>query len=73
MSGLLRPVRRRTSGPPTSKFHAREGHLQPSREAVEIVDGVERKIGTFQDNARGRADKLSPERRAEPDALGMRW
>ncbi|MBM9506679.1 Helicase associated domain protein [Streptomyces sp. KK5PA1] len=55
------------------QFHAREGHLQPSRKAVEVVDGVEHKIGMFLDNARRRADKLSPERRAELDAIGMRW
>ncbi|CAG6391835.1 hypothetical protein SCOCK_140033 [Actinacidiphila cocklensis] len=55
------------------QFHAREGHLQPSRKAVEVVDGVEHKLGLFVDNARRRADKLSAERRAELDALGMRW
>jgi hypothetical protein len=55
------------------QFHAREGHLQPSRKAVEVVDGVEHKIGMFLDNARRRADKLSPQRRAELNALGMRW
>ena len=31
------------------------------------------KLGLFLDNCRRRADKLSPERRAELDALGMRW
>jgi hypothetical protein len=38
-------------------------------------DGMvtEVRLGTFVDNARRRADKLSPERRAELDALGMRW
>jgi hypothetical protein len=55
------------------QFHAREGHLQPSRKAVEVVDGVEHKIGLFIDNARRRAHKLSADRRAELDALGMRW
>ncbi|WP_433887389.1 hypothetical protein [Streptomyces sp. CA-111067] len=29
------------------QFHAREGHLQPSRKAVEVVDGTEHKIGLF--------------------------
>jgi hypothetical protein len=37
------------------------------------VDGAERKLGMFLDNARRRADKLSPERRQELDALGIRW
>jgi hypothetical protein len=31
------------------------------------------KLGLFVDNCRPRAEKLSPERRAELDALGMRW
>jgi len=55
------------------QFHAREGHLQPSRKAVEVVDGVEHKLGLFVDNARRRADKLSAERRQELTELGMRW
>ncbi|WP_031525328.1 helicase associated domain-containing protein [Streptomyces sp. NRRL F-5123] len=55
------------------QFHAREGHLQPPRKAVEIVDGVEHRIGLFLGNARRRADKLSDERRAELTDLGMRW
>jgi hypothetical protein len=55
------------------QFHAREGHLQPPRKHVEIVDGIEHKLGMFVDNARRRADKLAAERWAELDALGMRW
>ncbi|MFG2302462.1 helicase associated domain-containing protein [Actinacidiphila glaucinigra] len=31
------------------------------------------KLGQFVDNTRRRADKLTPERRAELNALGMRW
>ncbi|MDH6493725.1 hypothetical protein [Streptomyces sp. SAI-127] len=31
------------------------------------------RLGTFIDNARRRADKLSEERRAELAELGMRW
>ncbi|WP_229888125.1 helicase associated domain-containing protein [Streptomyces olivaceoviridis] len=59
------------------QFHAREGHLRPGRKHVERldVDGqqVDIKLGTFLDNTRRRADKLTPERRAELDQLGMRW
>jgi superfamily II DNA or RNA helicase len=60
------------------QFHAREQGLQAPRKAVERLtepDGsvTEVKLGTFIDNSRRRADKLSPERRAELDALGMRW
>ncbi|MEV7888999.1 Helicase associated domain protein [Streptomyces sp. NPDC002817] len=55
------------------QFHAREGHLQPPRKHVEIVDGEEIKLGSFLDNTRRRAAKLSAERRADLDALGMRW
>jgi hypothetical protein len=61
------------------QFHAREGSLHSvPRKAVEQLvepDGTvtEVLLGTFVDNARRRADKLTPERRAELDALGMRW
>ncbi|MCX5338475.1 DEAD/DEAH box helicase [Streptomyces sp. NBC_00140] len=55
------------------QFHAREGHLQPARKHVEIVDGEEIKLGSFLDNTRRRAAKLPAERRADLDALGMRW
>ncbi|MFF9135505.1 Helicase associated domain protein [Streptomyces sp. NPDC014806] len=55
------------------QYHAREGHLNAPRKAVEVVDGIERRLGAFLDNARRRAGRLTPERRAELDALGMRW
>ncbi|MET8771790.1 Helicase associated domain protein [Streptomyces sp. NPDC004658] len=59
------------------QFHAREGHLRPARKHVERldVDGVEVdiKLGTWLDNTRRRADKLTPERRDALDQLGMRW
>jgi hypothetical protein len=55
------------------QFHAREGHLQAPRKHVEVVDGVDHKLGMFLDNARRRADKLSTERRQELTELGMRW
>ncbi|WUD70558.1 helicase associated domain-containing protein [Streptomyces sp. NBC_00510] len=41
------------------------------RKPVGVVDSVEHKLGMFVDNIRRRA--LTPERRAELDALGMRW
>ncbi|WP_406445512.1 helicase associated domain-containing protein [Streptomyces sp. NBC_00631] len=55
------------------QFHAREGHLSVPRKAVEIVDGAEHKLGAWLDNVRKRAAKLSPQRRADLDQLGMRW
>ncbi|MFD8079350.1 helicase associated domain-containing protein [Streptomyces sp. NPDC059718] len=60
------------------QFHAREGALQPPRKHVEQLaepDGTvtDIKLGQFVDNTRRRADKLTPERRAELNALGMRW
>ncbi|MDX3763465.1 DEAD/DEAH box helicase [Streptomyces sp. AK02-04a] len=55
------------------QFHAREGHLNAPRKHVEDVGGVPVKLGGFLDNTRRRASKLTPERRAELDALGMRW
>lgn len=60
------------------QFHARKGHLQVPRKHIERTTGpdgtvTETKLGTWLDNTRRRADKLSPERRAELAALGMRW
>lgn len=55
------------------QFHTRENHLQVPRKHTEEVDGVPHKLGMFLDNTRRRADKLAVERRAELDALGMRW
>ncbi|MFD5521468.1 helicase associated domain-containing protein [Streptomyces sp. NPDC127066] len=55
------------------QFHAREGHLHVPRKAVENVAGEQIKLGAFVDNARRRAGKLSEQRRAELDGLGMRW
>ncbi|MFE2586483.1 hypothetical protein [Streptomyces sp. NPDC059378] len=40
---------------------------------METVNGIEHKLGAFLDNTRRRAAKLSPQRRAELDQLGMRW
>ncbi|MFG2030522.1 Helicase associated domain protein [Streptomyces sp. NPDC048825] len=55
------------------QFHAREGHLRVPRKHVETVDGEQIRLGSFLDNTRRRAAKLTPERWAELDALGMRW
>ncbi|MCX4851405.1 helicase associated domain-containing protein [Streptomyces sp. NBC_00893] len=69
------------------QFHAREGHLRVPRKHVEQVgteaglvgrqngaDGVMVvKLGTWLDNVRKRVAKLPEQRRADLDALGMRW
>ncbi|MBG7704935.1 helicase associated domain-containing protein, partial [Streptomyces sp. MC1] len=59
------------------QYHDREGHLRPARKHIERVDvdgrPVDIRLGTWLDNTRRRADKLTPERRAELDRLGMRW
>ncbi|WP_331722846.1 Helicase associated domain protein (plasmid) [Streptomyces canus] len=55
------------------QFHAREGHLRVPRQHREEVDGELLGLGSFISNARRRAAKLSPQRRAALDALGIRW
>ncbi|MFJ5779515.1 Helicase associated domain protein [Streptomyces sp. NPDC093094] len=56
------------------RFHAREGHLVVPRKHVErLEDGVEVKLGGWLDNTRRRANTLTPQRRADLDALDMRW
>ncbi|MFD7056895.1 helicase associated domain-containing protein [Streptomyces mirabilis] len=60
------------------QFHARESHLRVGRKHVEDTAGddgesVPVRLGCWLDNTRRRFDKLTPERRAELDALGMRW
>ncbi|MGQ4347503.1 helicase associated domain-containing protein [Streptomyces sp. SAS_275] len=60
------------------QFHAREGHLRVPRKHVEEIAGEDGEVaglrlGGWLDNTRRRADKLSAERRAELDELGMRW
>lgn len=77
-AGDERPARRSQSAAwernitAARQFHAREGHLRVPRKHIEQIDGGEAvKLGAFIDNSRRR--KLSPERRADLDALGMRW
>ncbi|MET9662354.1 Helicase associated domain protein [Streptomyces sp. NPDC006510] len=69
------------------QYHAREGHLRVPRKHAEHLemenrpaghqDGAEGpvvvKLGTWLDNVRKRADKLTEQRRGDLDALGMRW
>nr|WP_264158875.1 helicase associated domain-containing protein [Streptomyces sp. SS1-1] len=54
------------------QFHAREGHLRVPRQHREEIDGKQLGLGSFIANARRRAAKLSPQRKAALDALGMR-
>ncbi|MEU2133578.1 helicase associated domain-containing protein [Streptomyces sp. NPDC018352] len=69
------------------QYHAREGHLRVPRKHVEQVEteagsgdrqnGAEEpvtvRLGTWPDNARKRANKLTEQRRADLDVLGMCW
>ncbi|MEV4504704.1 helicase associated domain-containing protein [Streptomyces klenkii] len=69
------------------QFHAREGHLNVPRKHIERVEplggpagrqgGTEElvaiKLGMVLDNIRKRADKLTEQRRADLDTLGIRW
>ncbi|MFD8998675.1 DEAD/DEAH box helicase [Streptomyces abikoensis] len=69
------------------QFHAREGHLNVPRKHIEHLEpegrptgpqsGAEElvgvKLGMVLDNIRKRADKLTEQRRADLDALGIRW
>ncbi|MFJ9909422.1 helicase associated domain-containing protein [Streptomyces sp. NPDC101152] len=55
------------------QFRDREGHLHVPRQHREEVDGELLGLGSFIANARRRAAKLSPERRADLEDLGMRW
>ncbi|WP_406016344.1 helicase associated domain-containing protein [Streptomyces sp. NBC_00984] len=69
------------------QFHGREGHLRVPRkhaEHLEMEEGpggrqggaegvVVVKLGMWLDNVRKRADRLTEQRRADLDQLGMRW
>ncbi|MEU7134838.1 Helicase associated domain protein [Streptomyces sp. NPDC046261] len=55
------------------QYHAREGHLNVPRKHVEIVEDQPVKLGTFIDNTRRRASKLTEQRRTDLDTLGIRW
>ncbi|MEU2871632.1 Helicase associated domain protein [Streptomyces olivoreticuli] len=69
------------------QYHTREGHLNVPRKHIEQLkpeDGptgcqggteelLEVKLGRVLDNTRRRANKLTEQRRADLNALGMRW
>ncbi|MFI0915362.1 DEAD/DEAH box helicase [Streptomyces abikoensis] len=60
------------------QYHAREGHLNVPRKHTEQLEDtagqvVGVKLGTWTDNVRKRAAKLSEQRRTDLNALGMRW
>ncbi|WP_329580020.1 helicase associated domain-containing protein [Streptomyces sp. NBC_01361] len=71
------------------RSHAGEGHLRVPRKHTELVPvckagrgatgveleegGVPAALGMWIANIRRRADKLTSQRRADLDALGMRW
>jgi len=62
------------------QYHAREGHLLVPRKHIETItvggDGDWEevvKLGAWLDSTRRRGAKLSDQRRADLDALGMRW
>ncbi|MGW2822648.1 helicase associated domain-containing protein [Streptomyces sp. NPDC001443] len=63
------------------QFHAREGHLLVPRKHLETImgdagDGGREevvKLGAWVDNTRRGAGELSQQRRADLDALNMRW
>ncbi|MGW1364770.1 helicase associated domain-containing protein [Streptomyces chartreusis] len=53
------------------QFHVHVGHLHVPCQHREEADGEQLGLGSFVANARRRAAKLSPERRAALDALDM--
>ncbi|MCC2280293.1 helicase associated domain-containing protein, partial [Streptomyces sp. ET3-23] len=60
------------------QYHQREGHLNIPRKHVEMMQDtagqvMEVKLGTFINNVRKRAAKLSTQRRADLNQLGIRW
>ncbi|WP_053758323.1 helicase associated domain-containing protein [Streptomyces sp. AS58] len=55
------------------QFHAREGHLRVPRQHVETIEGTPLRLGAFLDNTRRRTTKLNEQRRADLNALNMRW
>ncbi|MEU7168002.1 Helicase associated domain protein [Streptomyces morookaense] len=55
------------------QYHTREGHLNVPRKHIEMMGDQPVKLGTFIDNTRRRADKLSTQRRADLNQLGIRW
>ncbi|MEW2400247.1 Helicase associated domain protein [Streptomyces sp. NPDC046862] len=55
------------------QFYEREGHLRVPRKHIEIVNGVEHRLGAFVANSRSRAATLAPERIEQLSKIGMRW
>ncbi|MEU8581923.1 helicase associated domain-containing protein [Streptomyces abikoensis] len=55
------------------QYRAREGHLNVPRPHVEMVGDQPVKLGTFIDNTRRRADKLTAQCHTDLNALDMRW
>ncbi|GAB2967354.1 DEAD/DEAH box helicase [Streptomyces heilongjiangensis] len=55
------------------QYYQREGHLRVPRKHVEVVNGVEHRLGAFVANSRSRATTLSPERIEQLSKIGMRW
>ncbi|MFD6335471.1 Helicase associated domain protein [Streptomyces niveus] len=54
-------------------FHAREGHLHVPQRHVEDLDGDPVRLGQWISNTRRRKERLSAQRTAALDALGMQW
>ncbi|WP_078959972.1 DEAD/DEAH box helicase [Streptomyces sp. NRRL B-24085] len=75
---VVRPVRRsqdelwERNVAAARQFRDREGHLRVPRQHREDVDGELVGLGSFISNTRRRAGKLSPERRAALEDLGIR-
>lgn len=54
-------------------FRTREGHLNVPQRHIEVLNGDLVRFGQWINNARRRRDRLTADRIAELDALGMQW
>ncbi|MFF3249089.1 helicase associated domain-containing protein [Streptomyces sp. NPDC002870] len=54
-------------------FRTREGHLDVPQRHTEDLNGDLVRLGQWINNARRRRDRLTADRIAELDALGMQW